>query len=174
MAVAACGGDSDDDDTTGVATPTQPAAAATEPAAESPTSDVPASVELDACELVTQDEVETAIGTAVVAGEPQQAANLYTCKYSDPEAPIFGLAGVAVFVADNDDDAREIYDLAKSNAAEVEEVTGVGEEAYWDAILNTMQVVDGRYELSIDVSSDVEDQIAAATAIAQAAIGRLP
>jgi hypothetical protein len=174
MAVAACSGDSDDDDATGAATPTPPAAAATEPAAESPTSDAPASVELDACELVTQDEVETAIGTAVVAGEPEQAANLYTCSYSDPEAPIFGLAGVAVFVADNEDDAREIYDLAKSNAAEVQEVTGVGEEAYWDAILNTMQVVEGRYELSIDVSSDIEDQLAAATAIAQTTLGRLP
>lgn len=177
---AACGGgdDGDGQDGNGQPAATQPAAdeptsAPTDDAA--PTSAAPEEAELDVCGLVTKAEVEAALGGPVLDGEPQQAANLFTCSFNDPEAPIFTVAGIGVFVAENGDDAREVYELAKSNAAEVEEVDGVGEAAYWDATLNTMQILYGTYEVSVDVAADDGlDQVAAARAIAVQALSRLP
>ena len=177
---AACGG-GDDGNGDNSAEP-----AATQPVADEPTNvptddasptsaAPPEEAELDVCGLVTKAEVEAALGVPVLDGEPQQAANLFTCSFNDPEAPIFTAAGVAVFVAENDDDANEVYELAKSNAAEVQEVDGLGEAAYWDATLNTMQILQGRYEISIDVAADDGlDQLAAAKAIAAQALSRLP
>jgi hypothetical protein len=173
----ACGGDDDGDTTDGAgATATSSRPPATEPPDEdaSPATESPA-VTLDACELITKVEVETAVGGTVRDGKPDALANLYTCTFGDPDSPVGSVAGVSVFVAESDDDAQEVYDLAKSNAADVAEVDGVGEEAYWDSILNTMQIVQGNYQVSVDVSSDEgRDQLAAATQIADLVLVRLP
>jgi hypothetical protein len=175
----ACGGNddgdgeaNDDSDTPAAMTATAPAES-TSAAGGDPTT-APAA-ELNACELVSAADIEAAIGAPVGEGEPGQAANLFTCSYADPAFPTVSAAAVAVLAANNADDAREIYDLAKSNAAEVQEIDGVGEAAYWDDVLNSMQVVEGSYELSIDVASEEgRDEVAVATTIAQKALAALP
>lgn len=179
---AACGGGDDGDgggDGNGAqATATKPAAEPTAKATDAPATPAATgapAVTLDVCSLVAKADIEAAIGAPVLDGKPEQAANLFTCSYAEPEFSNFSAAGVAVLVADNASDAKEAYDLAKSNAAEVQEVDGLGEAAYWDSILNTMQILEGRYELSVDVSSEEgRDQLAAARAIATKALAALP
>lgn len=177
LLAAACGGGDNGGDDGADASPAATATLDAEPtsadAEDTPASD-PA-IELNACDLVSEQDIEAAIGAPVGEGTPEQAANLFTCSYADPEFPAFSIAGVAVLVADNNDDAKEIYELAKSNAAGVQEVNGVGEAAYWDDVLASMQIVDGRYEVSVDVASEEgRDQVGAATTIAQKALAALP
>jgi len=171
---AGCGGDDGggdgDGDATKPAATQQATQAATQPA--QPTS---AAESVDVCALVTKADVEAAIGAPVLDGKPDQAANLYTCSFAEPEFANISAAGVAVFVELREGEAKEVYDLAKSNAAEVQPVDGIGDEAYWDSILNTMQVLSGKYEISIDVASEEgRDQVAAAKAIGSKAIAGLP
>jgi hypothetical protein len=130
---------------------------------------------VDACALVSKAEVEAAVGAALLDGEPEQFANLSTCSYKDPASPIFTVAGLSVLVTASDSDAQEVFDLAKSNAAGVKEVDGLGDSSYWDDVLGTLQVVQGIYELSVDVASyEGTDQLSAAEDIARTALSRLP
>ena len=172
---AACGGDDEK-------SPTGPSPiATTAPATRSPASASPATestktdAAFNACALISKAEVEAAVGAAVLDGEPEQLANLSTCSYKDPASPIFTVAGLSVLVTSSDSDAQEVFDLAKRNAADVKEVDGLGDSAYWDGVLGTLQVVQGEYELSVDVASDEgTDQLSAAEDIARTALSRLP
>lgn len=172
---SACGGDDSDNggDATKPAATQQATQAATQ-AASTPVA-TSAAEGVDACALVTKADIEAAIGAPVLDGEAEQAANLYTCSYNDPAFANISIAGVAVFVELREGEAQEIYELAKSNAAEVQEVDGIGDEAYWDDTLNTMQILSGKYELGIDVASEEgRDQVAAAKTIGAKAIAALP
>ena len=170
LLLSACGGGG----TTSTGEKTQPPAK-NATAATTRTSSTPAGAEIDPCALVTKAEIEVAVGTAVLDPKLERLANLASCSFNDPAAPIITAVSVNVFVAASESDAREIFDLAKRNAADVQEVDGLGDDAYWDDILGTLQVLQGTYELSIDVtSSEGADQKRAAEDIAAKALSRLP
>lgn len=52
---------------------------------------------------------------------------------------------MSVFSAASADDANQIFDTAKRNANDPQAVAGLGEDAFWDATLGTLNVVQGKY-----------------------------
>jgi hypothetical protein len=184
--LAACGGDDEEgtrstDETrtpaaTASAGETQTPAATASPAAEETATAAPAASggEFDPCSLLTKAEVEAAIGTSVTEPEAEGLSNLFTCSYNDPETPLFSLVTVSVFVGENADQASDVYELTKDNAADAQEVDGIGDEAFWDDILNGLEVLEGKYDIRIDVSPDDGDELAIAKDLAAKAVDSLP
>jgi hypothetical protein len=123
---------------------------------------------------LTKAEVEAAIGTSVTEPEPEEAANLVTCSYNDPETPLFSLVSVSVLVGEDADQASDVYELAKDNAADAQTVGGLGNDAFWDSVLNGLEVLEGKYDIRIDVSPDGWDTRAVAEELAAKALDRLP
>ncbi|HSP86757.1 MAG TPA: hypothetical protein VLN45_01385 [Ignavibacteriaceae bacterium] len=109
---------------------------------------------LDACSLISKEEVEKVIGQKLLEPKGEQAANLYTCTFNDPESPIFQIVGVSIIVTTDNIQAKEILSIGRKNAASVENVKDLGEDAYWDKILRTLWIVKDKYEISIDVTED--------------------
>ena len=137
-----------------------------------PTEVLPAGSGIDVCALVTQEEAEAAIGSPV--GEPveENVPPIYSCSY-DTE----GFDGVSVIVV-------EYADAAQAEAAfqmaidinDYQEVTGIGDRAYRSYPIFDLNVLTGRYELSVDVTdgTDEEDQYQKASELAGQALSRMP
>ena len=137
-----------------------------------PTEVLPAGSGIDVCALVTQEEAGAAIGSPV--GEPveENVPPIYSCSYDTP-----GFDGVSVIVV-------EYADAAQAEAAfqmaidinDYEEVTGVGDRAYRSYPIFDLNVLTGRYELSVDVtdSSEEEQQYQKASELAEKALSRMP
>jgi len=180
LLLAACGGDSEEPTPSvqGTQSPAQTPTAAGTPSAQQTQTPAatpqPSAGAIDACSLLTKAEVETAIGASVTEPEAEEAANLVTCSYNDPETPIFSLVSVSVLIGEDGGDARQIYEMTKDNAADVETVAGVGDEAFWDSVLNGLEVLEGKYDVRIDVSPDGWDARAVAEELAAKALSRLP
>jgi hypothetical protein len=176
--LAACGGGSND--ATPTSAPATAAAGDTTPAADA-TAGAPAtppqasSGEIDACTLVSKAEVEAAIGTTVLDPKPQQFPNLSSCDFNDPATPVFRLASVTVVTEPSGDGARSLFDLGKSNANDPQTIDGIGEDAYWDETLSTLDTLKGKYEVSVSVSpGEGVDKLTAAKAIAAKVVANLP
>jgi hypothetical protein len=149
---------------------TDTAAAVPQPAASAVSS--PAA---DACSLLQKAEVEAAVGRPVKAPVADTAANLQTCSFIDPHDPA-GLDNVvllAVLTASNATAAREVLEIARTNAAGATPVTGIGDIAFWDELLRSLEVVKGAYEVSIHLSSDAGG-LPTARKLVQQALSRLP
>jgi len=141
---------------------------------------------VDACALLTQAEVETATGRSVLAPQGEQVANLSTCAFGDPGAPVLDgratsqTVSLSVFVGRAGDyyagavaQARDAYQMGRDNAASVEAVSGLGDDAYWDRILRTLNVLSGKYELEVEVASEAGG-VEVARNLALRALPRLP
>jgi hypothetical protein len=116
----------------------------------------------------------------------EEAANLVTCAWGDPEAPqlspgraLSQILTLAVFTGEEGAyfagpvaQAREAFDLGRRNAASPQNVTGLGEDAYWDALFRTLHVYKDRYEVSVTVESG--PGLDAARAVAERALAKLP
>ncbi len=176
VSLAGCGGGSSDDTGEPTTAPqTKAATAATDVTPGSTARPPSSSGEIDVCALVTKAEVEAAVGTAVLEPKAEQVANLASCSFSDPGAPVFGLVSVSVLTGSRAGDAQEIFDMAKRNANEPQAVSGLGQDAFWDDVLGTLNVVQDQYEVSVDVASiDNGDRMAAAKTVAAKVLGRLP
>jgi hypothetical protein len=174
--MAACGGGSGSKSPTAAA-PSSDSTASASPtiAAAATTPSQAASGDLDACDLVSKADVEAAIGKTVLDPKPQQFPGLASCDFNDPTSPVFRLAGVNVVTEASSSDAQSLFDFGKSNANDPQKVDGVGEDAYWDATLNTLDTVQGKYEITIDVAPDEGvDTLTAAKAIAAKVLANLP
>lgn len=186
--LAACGGD-DNAAQPPAAAPTAsepgPVAAQTTVGAPADAISTPAAAsQVEACTLLTQAEVEAAVGRPVLQPKAEQAANLACCSYGDPETPIVSAATLCVFVGSDADyfagaaaQTRETFEQFKSNAASAEPVSELGEDAYWDDVFGTLHVLDGHYEVNLELMLDNEEEgaaLAAAKALAAQALQRLP
>jgi len=110
---------------------------------------------IDVCSLLSKSEVEQVAGKPVLEPESEQMANLFTCTYGDPEYPgVTIVVGLSVFIASNSADATEILETARKNAASVEAVGNLGEDAFWDKIIRTLWIVNGKYQIGIEAASD--------------------
>jgi len=132
-----------------------------------------ATAALDPCTLITKAEVEAATKMTVAAGVKSQVANLAICEFADPKAPATKIATLNVLVGAKPADAKGAFDLAKSNAASVEAVAGVGDQAYWDKYLRILRATKGRYQIDLTVDSSAGGLDAAKTIVTKAA-SRLP
>jgi hypothetical protein len=139
---------------------------------------------VDACTLLDQADIETTIGREVLEPKSDQLANLACCSYGDPETPIISIVTVCAFVGSHaeyyagaETQAKDIFEQGKNNAASIQPVSGLGNDAYWDEIFNSLHVSQGKYELSIEISLDSEDgetTLDLSRELAQKALQRLP
>lgn len=124
-------------------------------------------VSFDACQLLTRQEVEAALGTPV--GDPPEATGT-ACRWvarSGPDA-----AMVAVIVYDSPAQARKAF----QKAVEVNgyrSVSGLGEAAYSSPMYD-VTVLTGKYELTVDVSLLADEPGPVARKLAAQAGKRLP
>jgi hypothetical protein len=128
---------------------------------------------LDACALITKPEVDAATKHVLAHGAKSTVANLSSCAFADPKMPMMKPVSLNVLVASSAADAKKAYEIAKSNAASVEAVTGVGEQAYWDKYLHTLQTTKGKYQVDLTVDGDFGG-LDAAKALLTKALARLP
>jgi hypothetical protein len=175
LTLTACGaaGDPVDTDST---TPTPGNGAATgQPDATAPPSvtDGPSSADIDACALVTQDEVESIVGMPVGAPEPEDAPPpFFSCRYEDDE--ILPVVKVSIIASESADDAVSLFELGADQYPAVE---GLGDRAYRSQPIDEITVLAGRYELSVGlyfVSEDDDAEFEMAREIAELVLPRLP
>lgn len=186
--LVACGND-DNAAQPPTAAPTAPEAAptATQRAAGIPTEAVnppaPAS-QVEARALLDQAELEAALGRPVLPPTCELVANLNCCSYGDPDAPMVAAASLCVFTGSDAGyfagaaaQATEYFETSKSNAAAAQAVSGLGQDAYWDEIFNSLNVLSGSYQISLEISFDGDDDkvnLATAKALMATAVRRLP
>ena len=127
----------------------------------------------DACSLLTGADVQAATKRPVRPPAKSVIANLATCTFDDPKDPTSKVLNLNVLISANGADAKKALAIAKSNAADVQPVAGLGEDAYWDKYLRTLRIVKGRYELDLVMDSEAGG-LDAARALAAKALSRLP
>jgi hypothetical protein len=144
----------------------------------------PAFAPVDPCALLTKAEVEALVGRPVLAGAREQAANLVTCSFGDPDVPKIGgrpasqVLTIAAFTGQEGAysggpvaQARHAYETARRGAASSEPVAGLGEAAHWDKTFKTLAVLKGRHFLTIEVDGGT---VEVAKKAASKALARLP
>ena len=133
---------------------------------------------VDACALLSADEVEAIVGSPVTL-EPDDLPPNYRCYYETEninEDQGYGFEQVAVSVLAVGPEAAEVsYDLSSSIATE--EIPGIGEKAQWlGSLVAELEFLDGPYHVSLIISGFGEKQKQQAIAIDLATIidDRLP
>jgi hypothetical protein len=51
--------------------------------------------------------------------------------------------------------SKGTFEIAKSNAAEVQLVSGLGEQAFWDKVVRVLRVVKGNHLVEASLGSDL-------------------
>jgi len=171
LLLAACNGGGGGEESTGdQTTPTEQETQA--PAeTEEPEEEV-AGGDIDPCALVTKEEVETVIGVSVTEPALEVIDPMASCYFNDPETPIFHTVSVNVLTFEDEDQAGDVFEFGSEN---FETVTGIGEDAYWaEAPFSSLEILQGKYNVSIDVSPDGWDALAIAKELAAIALARMP
>ncbi len=130
----------------------------------------------DACELLTLAEVQeaadmVATGLTVREGEGTADEDGAVCNYviDSPDAEFAGSALVRV----RWDDPRGIFNQLK-NAFEGEDVSGLGDEAYWASEVSELLVLRGDYLLEVQlVVSEEETTLDAVRLLAERVLTRI-
>jgi len=116
---------------------------------------------VDTCGLFTQAEVEAMLRRPVLAGEKDQAATLTTCSYGNPATPVVNgkptdvLLVLSVLTDELPNQSKGVFEIAKSNAAEVQMVSGLGEQAFWDNVVRVLRVVKGNHLVEASLGSNL-------------------
>lgn len=108
-----------------------------------------------ACSLFTTGEIQALLGRPVSEGRQEEMAELSTCQYQAPAPPPDILLTLYVFTGTEPGQAKGVYEIAKKNAAGVETVSGVGDEAYWDDLLRKLSAVKNNYQVDVTIASDL-------------------
>jgi hypothetical protein len=183
LLLAACGGDDDESTATpsGTRAPaatqttagTQaPAGTASTAAEETATAAPQASGgEIDPCALVTKEEAEAIVGESLDDPLVTITELLASCLYSTPD---FKSVNVDVLTYENEDQAEGGFELAL-DINDYPEVEGIGERAYDSRPIGDVTALEGRFELSVDVSVQGDDtDFETAKDVAAKAVDRLP
>jgi hypothetical protein len=185
MLVAACGGSDAKPGTSATVAPTSggdttsptpspsPSAAATTTTATATTVGSPAGA-VDACSLLTVDEVSATIGEAVGDGKLGSHPPDYVCTWKSA----IGLGEVSIevyteFGGGSKELAVAHYDRADAGS---EQVSGLGEKAHWVPSNKTFEVLVANYDLqviAVDVRAGADLKLET-EALAMKALGRLP
>jgi hypothetical protein len=125
----------------------------------------------DACSLLTGADVQAATKRPV--RPPQERYRESGDVRSMIRRIRLKVLNLNVLISANGADAKKALAIAKSNAADVQQVAGLGEDAYWDKYLRTLRIVKGRYEVDLVMDSEAGG-LDAARALAAKALSRLP
>ena len=144
---------------------TSPSSASPAPSSPAPSQSLAIGV-VRACDLVTADELATALGlSSTVTPDPNISgsnADVNYCIYRASGAEVLGTSY-------RKSGGGPVFDAYKSNAG-VQPVSGLGDEAIWDPTQKTLFILKGASLYSIDGGSTPLDRLKAVGAIA---VGRL-
>jgi hypothetical protein len=124
-----------------------------------------ASLDIDPCAVVTDADVVQVLGVASSESDRPTEANseyLATCRYVAPQGQ--GL------MVNSPEYGRRAFQAAREQPFESEDVSGVGDEAFWNGDLRTLHVLQG--EVYFAIGGDVE--LEQAKSLTLPALGRLP
>ena len=125
---------------------------------------------VDACTLLTQEEVNAAMGVEMQVSEPQNFPPVFSCSWTGP-----ALESVSISVLYGNEEALNTY---YDHAEDAEEVDGLGNRAQWiPGILNFLEVQTDDYVLDVSVNApEMGDEQAKTIAIdfAELALERVP
>lgn len=126
---------------------------------------------INACELITKEEAEAALASPV--GDPIEEIYppIYGCRY---ESTGFNYVSVSVIAYEDAKQAEVAFQVA-IDINSYTEVSGIGDRAS-RGIIYDISVLKGKYELSIDLSNDEDDEIQfeKAKTLAALVVDRLP
>lgn len=126
--------------------------------------------DVDACALVTTDEVSAALGETVAEGIGTSQSPFATCTW---EAESGNFIDVMVYSASRDE-VEAYFEISRED---FEEIDGIGEAAYWaGSPFLQIEVLQGTYDVAISVGVYEPDFDARRVAIdlAGKAIDRIP
>lgn len=122
--------------------------------------------DFDACTLLTVEEIAEATGVTVDVGEPFGDPPFYDCQWTANG----GGFDVSLFTGERDD--VEFY-FGIGHEAD-EEVDGVGDEAYWDDTLASLEVLTGNYSVTVGSGGTAVMTLEETIEVAEKVIDRLP
>jgi hypothetical protein len=134
---------------------------------------------VEACALFNKAEIQALIGRAAMDGRKSEVAELSSCSFGNPKAPLVNgqptdvLLTIDVFNGERPGQAKGAYDIAKKNTGDVKPIGGVGDEAYWDDVLRVFRVVKGNVGVDVTIASDLGG-LKTARAIAENVVAKLP
>lgn len=108
--------------------------------------------------------------------KPEGKAPLVGCRFEDPKHPGSGfeVVGLSVTIGTDTSDAKFAFDTGKRNSGGAPAVSGLGDDAYWADALSTLEVLKGKYDISIAVAPDIKDAQSVAKGLAAKVVSRLP
>ena len=126
---------------------------------------------VDACSLLTTEEVGAAIGKPVtpVTETTGQAAS---CAYHDATHQPNKFLSLIVYTL-TPSQAKGVFEGTKGGGRDQVAVPGIGDDAYWDKIFG-LSVLKGRYEIGITVTDYSVDGLKVARTLAPKLLSRLP
>lgn len=198
LSFAACGG-GDDDDASNTAQPTaRPSADGDDPTPEETEEDGddPTPEETDegddddeetpfleeqeqgdlinACELISDDEVEDILGVPVSPGEATYLGQFSDCGWKDDENFTYELS-ISVLQAGRDS-AEVLYNL--NLGSDYEDVDGFGDDAHWNPDSSFFEILVDDYNLTISFfefgGENQAERLEQAKEVAELALDRLP
>jgi hypothetical protein len=137
--------------------------------------------QVNACSLLSKDEIEAITGRTSLEPREERAAELSICSYGDPESPKIGdrplidVAKLSVFSGGNGyyagplKQAQDGFDMIERNAGNVTPVEGISERAYWTG--DTLRALRGAYFIEVEVDGDSREM---AEKIATQMLARMP
>lgn len=124
-----------------------------------------------ACDLLTVEEVEAAIGTLTTTPEYDGSTPpMFTCSYTSEDVDL----NLGAFVYPDEETAKDLFQMAIASGAT--RIDGPGDEAQDNQPTGDLTVRSGRIELSIDLfsSMDLDQELEIAKDLASKAVPRLP
>jgi hypothetical protein len=140
---------------------------------------------VDACSLITLQEAEAAAGEDLVAPEPedQPYLGLSTCFWNSASQTSLNYVQVSVIATDAMDaalraqgfTAKTNFEDQKATSDRIDEISGLGDSAFWTGPVTGLHVLQGDFYLTISVGLDGDAaSLAACKDIAEKALSRLP
>jgi len=149
----------------------EPAQGAKPAAAAAAKGSATAAAGVDACSLLTTEEVGAAIGKPVtpVTETTGQAAS---CAYHDATHQPDKFLSLIVYTL-TPSQAKGVFEGTKGGGRDQVAVPGIGDDAYWDKTFG-LSVLKGRYEIGISVTDYSVDGLKVARTLAPKLLSRLP
>lgn len=168
VAFAACGGGDDGNDKPKATQPSGGESPTDEPDGQTPG-------DVTSCDLVSKEEAADILGEPVDDADTGAAA----CVYSASSIDSFASVGVSLLSLENEDAANTVFDEGKAQVDAPEDISGLGDEAYWDPSFGSVDIRQDEHFVSISVAfadgdSTTDEGKQAALDLAETAVGRLP
>lgn len=125
---------------------------------------------IDACSLLTEEDLTGALGADPGEGEAQDFAPFHLCEWSVEGTNDLLFLEIA---SGTDEELEEYFELT----TDAEEITDIGDRAQWDGRFGTLEVIDDGYDVIVTLAVDgvsEDETFARVRTLAETVLGRLP